>query len=80
MMEIRWSLKYLPEIPAPIITTAASVWSLFPTGTCGHGCDPPILLEVISFKGLCYNGVFNGRNGLDVETFEKGERTSGATG
>ena len=29
--------SHQPEIPAPIMTTAALVWSLFPTGTCGHG-------------------------------------------
>lgn len=25
------------------MTTVALVWSLFPTGTCDHGCDPPML-------------------------------------
>ena len=34
-----------------MMTTAASVWSLFPTGTCGHGCEPPIFTDVILVKG-----------------------------
>jgi hypothetical protein len=36
------SARCLPDIPAPMITTAALVWSLFPTGTSGHGFVPPI--------------------------------------
>ena len=30
-------------MPAPIITTAAFVWPLLPTGTFGHGFEPPIV-------------------------------------
>ena len=35
-----------------MITTAASVWSLFPTGTCGHGCEPPIMIDVAISNGI----------------------------
>jgi hypothetical protein len=30
----------LPDIPAPMITTVALVWSLLPIGTSGHGLSP----------------------------------------
>jgi len=30
-------------MPAPIITTAAFVWSLLPTGTSGHGFELPMV-------------------------------------
>lgn len=36
-------MSAVPEMPAPMMTTAASVWVLFPIGTCGHGCEPPML-------------------------------------
>ena len=41
-------LHAVPEMPAPIITTAAFVWSLFPTGTSGHGFELPMFA---SFSG-----------------------------
>lgn len=30
----------LPDIPAPMITTAALAWSLLPIGTSGQGLSP----------------------------------------
>ena len=33
----------LPDIPAPMITTAALAWSLLPIGTSGQGLSPVIL-------------------------------------
>lgn len=36
---------HMPLIPPPMITTAASVWFLFPTDTCGQGMSPPILFK-----------------------------------
>ena len=40
-----------PDIPAPMITTAASVWSLFPTGTCGQGRSPVMTTVKVLFLG-----------------------------
>ena len=37
--------RSLPEMPAPMMTTAAEVWSLLPTGTWGQGFEPPMLIE-----------------------------------
>lgn len=36
------SISNSPDIPAPMITTAARVWSLLPTGTSGHGLGSAI--------------------------------------
>lgn len=33
----------LPDIPAPIITTAALAWSLLPIGTSGQGLSPVMM-------------------------------------
>jgi hypothetical protein len=37
----------LPDIPAPIITTVALVWSLFPIGTSGQGLSPVMMYRLI---------------------------------
>jgi len=37
----------LPDMPAPIITTAALVWSLLPIGTSGHGLSPVMMIECV---------------------------------
>lgn len=35
-----------PEMPAPMITTAAELYSLLPTGTCGQGLSPVTVVIV----------------------------------
>ena len=36
-------IRNLPEMPPPIITTAASAYPLFPTGRCGHIIKSPAI-------------------------------------
>lgn len=46
----------LPDIPAPMMTTAAEVWVLLPTGTSGHGFEPPMSsIDTLrqSLRGVC---------------------------
>jgi hypothetical protein len=38
-----------PEMPAPMITTPACVWSTLPTGTWGQNRLPPMVIKLTSF-------------------------------
>jgi hypothetical protein len=49
-LQARWSCggivggRTRPEMPAPMMTTAALLYSLLLTGTCGQGLSPVIVL------------------------------------
>jgi len=54
-------------MPAPIITTAAFVWSLLPTGTSGHGFELPM---VASFSGRQTHS----KNPMKLKRYEYGKQ------
>lgn len=62
----------VPDMPAPMMTTAALAWSLFPIGTSGQGLFPimiswvrtswsSVLLFVIESRVQCEKGKRHGR-------------------
>jgi hypothetical protein len=47
----------MPEMPAPMITTAVSAWFLLPTRTSGQGREPGIVFELGRFVTLFGIGI-----------------------
>lgn len=63
----------VPEMPAPIITTAALAWFLFPIGTSGQGMSPAMVYEYmytqVKVPGSCRSYVY--LVGIELQKYQE---------